>query len=111
MEQNKIDMFVAEKGKFFTKNAIEILVKNLQEVSDNKYDILISQRFKRPILMPVVTWFLGFWGVDRFMIGDTGLGVFKLLTFGGFLFFNLYDLFTLHRKARAYNFDLAIRVL
>lgn len=32
----------------------------------------------------IISWFVGFFGADRIYKGDVGLGILKLLTFGGF---------------------------
>ncbi len=31
----------------------------------------------------IISWYIGFLGADRFYRGQTGLGILKLLTFGG----------------------------
>lgn len=40
----------------------------------------------------LISWFLGSFGVDRFFLGYTGLGVAKLLTLGGCGIWSLIDL-------------------
>ena len=40
----------------------------------------------------LLSWFLGCFGVDRFYLGYTGLGIAKLLTFGGCGIWALIDL-------------------
>jgi len=39
----------------------------------------------------LLSYFLGFLGVDRFYLGHTGLGIFKLLTCGGCGLWSLID--------------------
>ncbi len=39
----------------------------------------------------VLSWFLGFLGADRFYKGQIGLGLLKIVTFGGFGIWYLID--------------------
>jgi TM2 domain-containing membrane protein YozV len=52
---------------------------------------------------------LGVFGVDRFLLGDTGLGIVKMLTFGQFLIGFTIDIFTVKKRTRDYNFDLFLK--
>jgi len=39
----------------------------------------------------ILSWLLGWLGADRFYLGDVGLGILKLLTFGGCGIWSLID--------------------
>jgi len=50
-------------------------------------------------------------GFDRFYIGDTGMGVGKLLTGGGCGIWALIDIFMIQDATREKNFELISRYL
>ncbi|MGE8057337.1 TM2 domain-containing protein [Bacillus mycoides] len=53
--------------------------------------------------------FLGFLGAGRFYVGDIGMGILNLLTFGGFGFFWFIDLFLLSGRVDYKNALFAAR--
>ncbi len=52
----------------------------------------------------VYSFLLGIYGVDRFVRGQIGLGIFKLLTFGGLGFWAIYDVAVAANKSYGYAF-------
>jgi TM2 domain-containing membrane protein YozV len=51
----------------------------------------------------LLSLFLGYVGADRFYLGQTGLGIFKLLTFGGCGFWGIIDWFLIMGAADQRN--------
>jgi TM2 domain-containing membrane protein YozV len=47
----------------------------------------------------------GHFGIDRFLLGDTGLGVAKLLTCGGLGIWTIIDWFMIMGRTREVNFE------
>lgn len=58
----------------------------------------------------VLSFFLGWWGIDRFYLGQVALGLFKLLTFGGFGAWWFVDLFLIMGAADRRNADLVVQL-
>ena len=83
----------------------KVMFKNaLKKASPEQVDNLTMVKLYNPILTLILSIFLGWLGVDRFYIGDIGLGVAKLLV--GWLTFwiwPLVDIFCSYRKAKEKN--------
>ena len=106
MKKESVDQFVmVNAGKFpeFTQMQLR---QTLEKMSDDKEGILLSTSWKDPLTTFLLAFFLGGLGVDRFYLGDTGLGVLKLLTCGGAGIWALIDLFTAHNCARNVNWNM-----
>lgn len=110
MEQNKIEMFVASMATKFPSEKLMLMRSQLEKVDDSKLPIIQSIQYKDPTIFLIISLFVGSLGVDRFMLGETGLGVAKLLTCGGMGIWTIIDWFTIMNKARELNYQKFIQV-
>ena len=100
MEAQKVDMFIMSNGKFFEGYQMNMIRERLLALDDSKWAMLSTTQFKDPAITLIVSIFAGQLGIDRFMIGDTGLGVGKLLTCGGFGIWAIIDWFMIQKATR-----------
>ena len=105
MEQEQIDMYLLANRDYFPEKHLPFLKEKLRCSSERRFEIVSTVRLKRPVVILILSLLFGFFGVDRFMLGDTGLGIFKLLTFGGFGFFAVIDWFLVYSRAKEKNFN------
>jgi TM2 domain-containing membrane protein YozV len=63
----------------------------------------MEKRISKNVFTWVGTFLFGWLGVDRFMRGQTGFGVLKLVTAGGFGLWELYDWFIALTKLGKYD--------
>ena len=103
MEAQKVDMFILSNGKFFESHQITAIRDKLLEMDDSKWAMLSTAQFKDPTTTLIVSIIAGTLGIDRFMIGDTGLGVGKLVTCGGFGIWAIIDWFMIQKATREKN--------
>ncbi len=78
----------------------------MKDLSENQKMLFTSQydsAKKDPGTMLVLSILFGGFGVDRFMLGDMGMGIIKLLTFGGCGILTIIDWFT--TKGRTHEFN------
>jgi len=66
-----------------------------------------AQRKDRAIAF-LLSFFLGCWGLDRFYLGQIGLGLAKALSFGGFGLWWLIDLFLIMRAVDRRNANTVV---
>lgn len=105
MEQNKIEMFIASLGNKFPSEKLMLMRNQLEKVEDQKLMVIQSVDYKDTTTLLIVSLFLGSFGVDRFMLGETGLGVAKLLTCGGIGIWTIIDWFTIMGRTREMNYQ------
>jgi len=90
-------------GKFFESHHINDIRERLIALDESKWAILSTTQFKDPTTTIIVSLLAGGLGIDRFMIGDTGLGVGKLLTCGGMGIWTIIDWFMIQKATREKN--------
>ena len=111
MELQKVDLFIMTNAKFFEAHHLGWIREQLIQVDDSKWPALQMQQFKDPTTYLIVSLLGGQLGIDRFMLGDTGLGVGKLLTCGGLGIWTIIDWFMIMPATREKNMALFQSVL
>ena len=104
-EQQKIDMFIMTNQKYFPAEKMVYLKDKLRTLDDEKFSLISTMEFKDPTTLLLISIFVGGLGIDRFMLGDTGMGVLKLLTGGCCGVLTIIDWFTISKKAKETNFN------
>jgi len=103
MDTQKVDMFVMTNGKYFESHQVMQIRERLLQVDDSRWGMIQTLQFKDPTVSLIVSLLGGSLGIDRFLIGDTGLGVGKLLTCGGLGIWTIIDWFLIMGATREKN--------
>ena len=103
MDAQKVDMFIMSNAKFFESHQINLIRERLLTLDDSKWPMISTVQFKDPTTSLIISILAGSLGIDRFMIGDTGIGVGKLLTCGGFGIWAIIDWFLIQGATREKN--------
>lgn len=111
MDQNKVDMYVMTNQKYFPAEKIMYLKEKLAAMDESKFTMVSTVELKDPTTILLVSIFLGALGIDRFMLGDTGMGILKLLTGGCCGILTIIDWFTVSKKTKELNFNNLMNVL
>lgn len=103
MDSQKVDLFIMTNGKFFESHEVAAIRDRLLALDDSKWSIIQTMQFKDPTISLIVSLLGGGLGIDRFIIGDVGLGVGKLITCGGFGIWTIVDWFMIMGATREKN--------
>jgi TM2 domain-containing membrane protein YozV len=103
MEAQKVDMFIMTNAKFFESYQINGIRERLIALEDSKWAMISSVQLKDPTVSLIVSLLAGTLGIDRFLIGDTGMGIGKLLTCGGLGIWAIIDWFLIMGATREKN--------
>lgn len=106
MESSKVDMFMMTNSKFFEAHHLMAVRDRLLQMDDSKWPMVQTMQFKDPTTALLLSVFIGHLGVDRFFIGDTGMGIGKLLTCGGLGIWTIIDWFLIQGATREKNMEI-----
>lgn len=106
MDAQKVDMFMMMNSKYFESYHLNAVREKLLSLDDSRSSIVHSLQFKEPTTALIISIFGGAYGIDRFYIGDTGMGVGKLLTCGGLGIWAIIDWFMIQGATREKNMQI-----
>lgn len=105
----KTQQFLVQNKKYLPGGRMEAIRSQLLGLNDSQWSSVEWVTFKDPMTMFIISFFVGPLGVDRFMLGDTSNGIFKLLLTllcGVGLIWWLIDLFKINDMTLEYNHRL-----
>lgn len=105
MEIGEANQLLALYGNRLPIESTEMIRKKLVEMDYSIASIRMAQ-FKDPTMAIILSVLVGSLGVDRFYIGDVGLGVGKLLTCGGAYIWWLIDIFMIQDATKRKNMEM-----
>ena len=100
LDQQKIDLYIMTNQKYFPEEKIVYLKDKLRTMDEEKFSLVSTVELKDPTTLLLVSIFLGTLGIDRFMLGDTGMGILKLLTCGCCGILTIVDWFTISKRTK-----------
>lgn len=111
LDQSRIDMYIMTNQKYFPEEKIVYLKDKLRTMDEEKFSLVSTIEMKDPTTLLLVSIFIGTLGIDRFMLGDIGMGILKLLTGGCCGILTIVDWFTISKKTKDYNFNRLMALL
>lgn len=94
-------------AKYFPEESMPAIRQTLEQIGPQKASQALAMEYKDPTVALCLSLicFLGVSGIDRFYIGDIGLGVGKLITGGGCGIWALIDLFLIMGATKEKNYQ------
>ena len=111
MDMQRVDMYIMTNQKYFPHEKLPFLRDRLLNCDYQRFMMISSMELKDPTTALILSIFLGHLGVDRFILGDVGIGVGKLLTLGGCYIWWIVDLFLIQNRAKEVNFEKIMTML
>lgn len=112
MQVNNKVILLSLWNEKMSSDQLSVISNLLDNVGDEKLEALMLLKLKSPILTLVFSFFLGGIAVDRFYLGDIGLGILKIL-FGWMTFGIWYvvDWFLTYKKSKETNFNKTMQMI
>lgn len=96
---------VAHVAPYIPEENLPMVVEALKKMPEDKLTTINMIEFKKPYVTALLAGFIGSYGIDRFYLGQAGLGIVKLITCGGLLIWSLIDFFMFDSNCRKVNYQ------
>lgn len=108
----ELDEFYTMYGSYFHQHAWHDIKEKMQGLNSDKLQQLKQPGlFLNPKTMVWAAFPFGILGVDRFILGEVGLGLVKLFTAGQFLVGFLVDSFSIVNRTKTYNYNRFLEIV
>ena len=108
---DKSNMLLMTYGKYFPEESMMMVKEKFDTMDEDKTSMLYTLPLKDPTMALILSIVAGGLGIDMFYIGDTGLGIAKLLTCGGLGIWTIIDYFLIMKVTKEKNFEKFITVM
>lgn len=107
--QEKIQSFMIRNSAKLELGDYYYIKNLLSKLNDDQFNILEVIHLKHPLVMIFISYYFGWFGIDRILLHDYKKGIIKLLMFFiipiSFIWW-IYDLITTVERTKQYNYDL-----
>ena len=101
--EERVRFWLSANANKLPEAQLHSLKERLMAMSDSEFERISYVSLTDPTLMLIISIFFGMLGVDRFALGDIGLGVGKLVTCGGLYIWWIIDLFNIMDATKQKN--------
>lgn len=109
--RKKVDYFIAKNRGYLPDDKIPQIRIMLNSLSLEELDAVSGINFNNPMFIQLISFLFGETGVDRLLIGDSGMFILKWFTLGGLGILWLYDLCTIKGKVREKNYEKLMSII
>lgn len=109
--ENKVNTFLQLHSTELPSELMPSLRDKLLTLPPKTVDNISFMSFKDPAIALIISIFFGGLGIDRFFIGDVGLGIVKLITCGGCGIWTLIDWFLIMGETKKHNYSELVSLL
>ncbi|MBQ3140661.1 MAG: TM2 domain-containing protein [Clostridia bacterium] len=106
MDSLTVDRYLEYTHGYFPAKNLPVIRQALLSMNEERFAIVVATQLHDPLSILLVSLFLGALGIDRFLLKDYRMGLFKLLTSWIVLITPLIDLFFIRARARRKNYLL-----
>lgn len=107
--QEKIQSFMIRNSCKLELSDYYYIKNRLSKLNENQFSLLEVIHLKHPLIMIFISYYFGWFGIDRILLHDYKKGIIKLLMFFAIpisIIWWIYDLITTVERTKQHNYDL-----